>query len=95
MQRGNSNKIKAIVWDSQYIDDRTIWRIGENAELDNVLVDEMGSYQWDDNVVENKFDGPNGASGNALFNWSVAQNHMALQNTVDDLLERVEQLESQ
>ena len=95
MQRGNSNKITAIVWDSQYIEDGTIWRIGENAELDNVLIDEMGSYQWDKNVVENKFDGPNGASGNALFNWSVAQNHMALQNTVDDLLERVEQLESQ
>ena len=95
LQAGRSNTIRANLWDSQYVEDGTVWRIGEDAELNNVLIDNMGAYRWDDNVVENKFDGPNGASGNALFNWAEAQNHMSLHNTVEDLQEEVADLREQ
>jgi len=95
-QRGNSNKIRATIWDSQYINDGTFWRIGENVEKENVLIDDMGGYSWDENVVDDKFGGraPNGASGNTLFNWSTAHAQMSLENTVDDLVSRVEELEN-
>jgi len=97
MQRGDRNKIRATIWDKQHIRDQTVWRIGENAEMDNVLIDDMGGYNWDDHVVDNKFGGraPNGASGNALFNWSVAHAQRNLRNTIDDLQEEVADLREQ
>jgi len=96
MQQGDRNKIRATIWDKQHIKNQTVWRIGENAEMDNVLIDDMSGYNWRDHVVENKFGGaPNGASGNTLFNWSVAQNHMDLRNTVDDLRDEVADLREQ
>ena len=96
LQRGGVNKIRGTIWDSQHISDGTFWRIGENSQLNNVLIDDMGSYNWEDNVVDDKFGGraPNGASGNTLFNWSTAHAQMSLKNTVDDLVSRVEELEN-
>ena len=94
MQQGSVNKIRATIWDKQHITDRTVWRIGADSGMNNVLIDDMGDNRWDDQVVENKFGGaPNGASGNTLFNWSVAQTHRDLRDAVDDLMSRVEELE--
>ena len=96
MQQGDRNKIRATIWDKQYIENQTVWRIGENAEMDNVLIDDMGGYNWDDHVVENKFGGaPNGASGNALFNWTVAQTQRDLRDTIGDLQDEVADLREQ
>jgi hypothetical protein len=97
LQKGTSNTVKANVWDSHMIEDETIWRVGEEVETNNVLVDHMGGYDWEENVVQHKYprEVPNGAGGVALFNWSAAQYQKELANTVDDLQEEMADLREQ
>jgi hypothetical protein len=96
LQAGRANNVRAFVWDSQYINEGTLWRIGERADGQNVLVDQQNQYSWDDNVVEQKFGGaPNGAGNNALFNWSTAMNQREMLDAIEELQSEVEDLQSQ
>lgn len=68
-RHGTINRMLATVWDSQHIDDRTIWRIGPDVGDHNVFIDAFnGVFTWEDNVVSELDD----REGNTVFTYTEA-----------------------
>jgi len=69
---------------------------GTNAGGNNQLVDRMGTYSWEDNVVENAIGGAsNGARGNALFNYAESQTHLDMRRTLEDHADELKGIKEQ
>jgi len=95
LQTGEENVVNATVWDVQRFNNPEIWRIGESAGQDNKLVDQSGGYKWENNVVEKLIgDAPNGAAGNVLFDYAKAHAQLDMRRQIDDIFERLDDLES-